>query len=78
MLIGLVLVAIKLFIFLPLDVANISYAIALALTLAITVGDLMGPNILLIDDKYLDFLVGLLFPLDCYAILILLGIPLVD
>ena len=73
---GLVLVAVKLVVVLPVDIADFLYGASLLLTLIITFGDLVDFKIFTRHSRQLDFLVGLLFPLDCYAVLILFSIPL--
>ncbi len=75
--VGLVLVAIKLVIFLPLDLADLLYGAAILFTLLITVGELLGYRYFT-ESRLLDFVVGFLFPLDCYAVLILFGVPLTN
>jgi hypothetical protein len=74
---GLVFVVFKFIFFLPVDIADLLYGVALLFTLIITVIELLQ-YYLVIEDRILDFVVGLLFPLDCYAVLILLGVPLTD
>ena len=73
---GFLLVAVKLIIVLPVDIADVLYGASLLLTLAITFGDLIDFKIFTRHSKQLDFTVGLLFPLDCYAVLILFSLPL--
>jgi hypothetical protein len=73
---GLILIAIKLVLFLPVDIADVLYGVAILLSLIITVGELLGYKYFTLEARYLDFLVGFLFPLDCYAVLVLFGIPL--
>ena len=63
---------------LPIDLADILYGVALLVTLIITVGELLESKYFVMESPTLDFVVGLLFPLDCYAILLLFGIPLTD
>jgi hypothetical protein len=58
--------------------ANIFYGAALLVTLIITVGELLESKYFVLEARVLDFVVGFLFPLDCYAVLILFGIPLTD
>ena len=73
---GLVLVALKFVFFLPLDITDILYGAAVLLTLIITVGELLQYRPFVLEAKTLDFIAGLLFPLDCYAVLVLFGVPL--
>jgi hypothetical protein len=73
---GFLLVVVKLVLILPVDVADLVYATSLLLTLIITFGDLVDFKIFVAHSKGLDFVLGLLFPLDCYAVLILFGAPL--
>jgi hypothetical protein len=75
---GLVLVAVKFIFFLPVDLTDILYGVALLLTLVITTGELLEYRLFVFEAKILDFVAGLLFPLDCYAVLILFGIPLTN
>ena len=75
---GLILVVIKLLIYLPVDVANLFYGIALLITLVITAGEIAAINFFVSESRFFNFIVGVLFPLDCYAVLILFGVPLVD
>jgi hypothetical protein len=77
-LIGFVLVIFKLVVFLPINVADIMYGIALLVTLVITTGEILESKRLVLEAKYLDFIMGILFPLDAYAVLILLGLPLTN
>ena len=76
MLAGFLLVAVKLIVVLPVDIADVLYGVSLLLTLAITFGDLVDIRIFTRHSKQLDFIIGLLFPLDCYAVLILFSVPL--
>ncbi|HET7404849.1 MAG TPA: hypothetical protein VFV92_04710 [Candidatus Bathyarchaeia archaeon] len=76
MLAGMVLVAVKLIVVLPVDIADFLYGATLLVTLAIAFGDLIDFKIFTRHSRQLDFIVGLLFPLDCYAVLILFSIPL--
>jgi hypothetical protein len=73
---GLVLVAIKLIVVLPVDIADLFYGIALLITLIITAGDLLHLKYFEFQGKVLDFLIGFLFPFDCYVVLILLSVHL--
>jgi hypothetical protein len=72
----LVLVVVKLILYLPLDVADILYGVALLVTIAIAAGELLELKYFTLEAKALDFVLGFLFPLDCYAVLILFGTPL--
>ena len=76
MLIGLIAVLAKLVIALPVDVADILYGMVLLVTLVITAGEVMRLKFFVLEAKILDLIVGLLFPLDIYAVLILFGITL--
>ena len=73
---GLVLVILKFVLFLPVNITDILYGIALLLTLVITTGELLEYRRFVLEARILDFIAGLLFPLDCYAVLVLLGVPL--
>ena len=73
---GLLLVIIKLVVILPVDLADLVYGTSILFTLIITFGDLVDLKLFVAHSKGLDFVLGLLFPLDCYAVLILLRIPL--
>lgn len=75
-LVGLLLIIIKLVVVLPVDIADLVYGTSLLLTLIITFGDLVDLKVFVAHSKGLDFVLGLLFPLDCYAVLILFGVPL--
>ncbi len=76
MLIGLIAVLAKFVIALPVDVADILYGMVLLVTLVITAGEVMRLKFFVLEAKILDLIVGLLFPLDIYAVLILFGIAL--
>ena len=73
---GLVLVAVKFILFMPINIADILYGVALLFTIAITIGELLGYKYFILEARYLDFIVGLLIPLDFYAVLVLFGLPL--
>ena len=73
---GFLLVVVKLVVILPVDIADLVYGTSLLFTLIITFGDLVDLKIFVAHSKTLDFVLGLLFPLDCYAVLILFGIAL--
>ena len=75
---GLVLVAVKFILFLPVDITDILYGAALLLTLVITTGELLEYRPFVLEAKVLDFVAGLLFPLDCYAVFVLFGLPLTN
>jgi hypothetical protein len=75
---GSILVVFKLIFFLPIDVADILYGIALLVTLIITIGEIIESKYFVLEAKTLDFIIGFLFPLDCYAVVILFGIPLTN
>jgi len=72
----LVLVALKFIFFLPVDTTNILCGAAVLLTLVITTGELLEYRPFVLEARTLDFVAGLLFPLDCYAVLVLFGVPL--
>jgi hypothetical protein len=72
----LVLVALKFIFFLPIDITNILYGAAVLLTLVITTGELLQYRPFVLEARTLDFVAGLLFPLDCFAVLVLFGVPL--
>ena len=73
---GLLLVIVKLVVVLPVDLADIVYGTSILFTLIITFGDLVDLKLFVAHSRGLDFVLGLLFPLDCYAVLILFRIPL--
>lgn len=73
---GLLLVVVKLVVILPVDLADLVYGTSLLFTLIITFGDLIELKLFVAHSRELDFVLGLLFPLDCYAVLILFGVPL--
>jgi hypothetical protein len=75
---GLSLVLVKLFVLLPIDIADPLYGLALLVTLVIAAGELLEIDALVWEAEGLDFVFGLLFPLDCYAAMILVGVPLPD
>ena len=77
-LLGIVLVIVKLVFFLPVDIADLLYGVALLVTLIITIGELLESRRFTLEVRVLDFIVGLLFPLDCYAVLLLFGLPLTN
>ena len=74
----MVLVIIKYAIVLPIDIADILYGSCLLVTLIITLGDLLGLQFFTTQSMALNFILGLLYPLDAYAVLILYGLPLPD
>jgi hypothetical protein len=76
LLFGLSLIVLKLAIVLPIDLADLLYAISLLVTLVITFGDFMEWESFVLHPRILDFLLGFLFPLDAYAVVILSGVPL--
>jgi len=76
--VGLLAVVVKLVVVLPVDVADILYGVSLLFTLAITFGDFMEWKPFTLHPKTLDFVLGFLFPLDAYAVLVLFGFPLPD
>jgi hypothetical protein len=76
--VGLALMVFKFIVFLPIDVADFLYGLVLLATLVITLGDLLESKYFVLEAKYLDFIVGFLFPLDAYAVLVLLGVPLTN
>lgn len=75
---GIVLVIVKLVFFLPVDITDLLYGVALLVTLIITIGELLESRRFTLEVRVLDFIVGLLFPLDCYAVLLLFGLPLTN
>jgi len=76
--IGTALVIVKYAIVLPIDIADILYGMCLLVTLIITLGDLLQLRLFTKESKALDFILGLLYPPDAYAVLILFGLPLPD
>ena len=73
------LVVVARFVFpLPIDLADTLYGLALLVTLVITVGELLEFRYFVLEARVLDFILGILFPLDCYAVLILFGLPLTN
>jgi hypothetical protein len=75
---GVIIVIVKLVVFLPIDIADAIYGATILVTLIITAGDLFGSKFFAPGSNVLDFIIGFLFPLDCYAVLILFGVPLVN
>lgn len=73
---GGILVVVKLVIVLPVDVADILYAAAILITVIITAGEVTGSSLFVLKARPLNFVLGFLFPLDCYAVLVLFGLPL--
>jgi hypothetical protein len=76
--VGLLVVAVKFVVVLPVDIADILYGASLLVTLVITFGDFMEWKAFTLHPKILDFILGFLFPLDAYAVLQLFGFPLPD
>lgn len=76
--VGLVLVGIKFIVFAPVDIADLLYGVAILLTLVIVLGELLEYKRFVLEAKFLDFVAGFLFPLDCYAVLVLFGLPLTN
>jgi len=74
----MVLAIIKYAIVLPIDIADILYGGCLLVTLIITLGDLLRWRLFTSDSIAFDFILGLLYPLDAYAVLILFGLLLPD
>jgi hypothetical protein len=72
------IVIVKYAVVLPIDIADILYGSCLLTTLVITLGDLLQWRLFTAESRALDFVLGLLYPLDAYAVLILFGIPLPD
>lgn len=72
------IVVIKYAIVLPIDVADVLYGTCLLVTLIITLGDLLHWRYFTMESPAIDFILGLLYPLDAYAVLILFGLPLPD
>jgi hypothetical protein len=75
---GLVMAGIKFSVSLPIDVADLLYGSCLLVTLAITFADLLGMWDTSARSNVVDLVLGLLFPLDAYAVLILFGAPIPD
>jgi hypothetical protein len=75
---GIAVVIVKFVVFLPIDVADCLYGAALLVTMIITLGEPTGVKYFVVEARILDFVIGFLFPLDLYAVLILFGIPLTD
>jgi len=75
---GILVVLIKFIFFLPIDIADILYGSVLLASLVITMGEIFELKYFVLEDKYLDFVLGFLFPLDCYAVIILFGVPLTN
>ena len=61
---------------LPIDISDILYGVALLVTLVITLGELLEVKYFVLEANVLDFILGVLFPLDCYAVLLLFGLHL--
>ena len=76
--VGLVLVAFKFLLFTPVDITDVLYGVAILFTLIVTVGELLEYKYLVLEERYLDFVLGFLFPLDCYAVLVLFGLPVTN
>ena len=76
--VGLLAVAAKFVVVLPVDIADVLYGVSLLFTLVITFGDFMEWKSFTLHPKTLDFVLGFLFPLDTYAVLVLFGFPLPD
>lgn len=75
---GLVVAFVKFAFILPIDIADSLYGSFLLMTLVITFADLLGIWDYTDQSKGVDFVLGLLYPLDAYAVLILFGVPLPD
>jgi hypothetical protein len=76
---GLVLAGIKFAVTLPIDVADLLYGSCLLVTLVITLVDFLGIwDTSAAQPRAVDFVLGLLYPLDAYAVLILFGVPMPD
>ena len=75
---GLIFAGIKFAVTLPIDIADLLYGCCLLVTLAITFADLLGIWDMSAQSKVFDFVLGLLYPLDAYAVLILFGVPIPD
>jgi len=74
----MVIVLVKYAVPLPIDVADALYGTCILVTLVITLGDLLRLQFFSSHSTADDFILGLLYPLDAYAVLILYGIPLPD
>lgn len=72
------LAVVKFAFFLPIDIADFLYGACLLITLIITLGDLLRLRLSQSESRWLDFVLGLLYPLDAYAVLVLFGVPLPD
>lgn len=75
---GLILVVIKFLLYLQVDVADLLYGVVLLLTLLITAGEVLEYKRFILNSRILDLVAGFLFPLDLYAVLVLLGVPLTN
>jgi hypothetical protein len=75
---GLTVVFVKLLVVLPIDAADLLYGMGLLVTLVISVGELLEIDFQFVNADQLDSVLGFLFPLDCYAVLVLFGLPLPD
>jgi hypothetical protein len=75
---GLFVALVKFAVVLPIDLADILYGSCILITLAITFADLLGVWDASRQPRVVDLVLGLLFPLDAYAVLILFGVPLPD
>lgn len=75
---GSVLVLVKFAVVMPIDIADFLYATCILVTLVITLGDLLHLSVFGSGSRFSDFILGLIFPLDAYAVLILYGLPLPD
>jgi len=75
---GLIIAAVKFAFILPLDIADALYGAFLLVTLVITLADLLGIWESSDQSKVVNFVLGLLYPLDAYAVMILFGLPLPD
>jgi hypothetical protein len=76
--VGIVLAFVKYAVVLPIDIADILYGTCILVTLTITLGDLLEWRLFSAESAGLDFVLGLLYPLDAYAVLLLFGVPLPD
>jgi hypothetical protein len=75
---GTILVAIKLIFFFPIDIADTLYGAVLLVTLIITIGELLELKYFVLEAPILDYVMGFLFPLDLYAVLVLFRLPLTN
>ena len=73
---GLIALTLKILIHEPVKLVDKFYAVALILTIVLTAGETLDIRPLVPEPRIVDFVIGFLIPLDFYAILVLLGLPL--